>query len=136
MRFFNATLFPTKIIKIMPKKNTKQVQGKLETVQTGPITVDKSGDVVIKINAKPGAKNNNITDISSDGIGVQINAPPTDGEANAELIKYLSKVLGLRKSDLSLDRGSRSRNKILIVHNTSLGIEGITEKIKEEINDK
>ncbi|XP_060874374.1 UPF0235 protein C15orf40 homolog [Metopolophium dirhodum] len=136
MRFFNATLFPTKIIKIMPKKNTKQVQGKLETVQTGPITVDKSGDVVIKINAKPGAKNNNITDISSDGIGVQINAPPTDGEANAELIKYLSKVLGLRKSDLSLDRGSRSRNKILIVHNTSLGIEGITEKINEEINDK
>lgn len=45
----------------MPKKNTKQVQGKLETVQIGPITVDKSGDVVIKINAKPGAKNNNIT---------------------------------------------------------------------------
>ncbi|CAI6363582.1 unnamed protein product [Macrosiphum euphorbiae] len=120
----------------MPKKNTKQVPGKLEAVQTGPITIDKSGDVVIKINAKPGAKNNNITDISSDGIGVQINAPPTDGEANAELIKYLSKVLGLRKSDLSLDRGSRSRNKILIVHNTSLGVEGITEKINEEINDK
>ncbi|CAI6363581.1 unnamed protein product [Macrosiphum euphorbiae] len=136
MRFFNSTLFPTKIIKIMPKKNTKQVPGKLEAVQTGPITIDKSGDVVIKINAKPGAKNNNITDISSDGIGVQINAPPTDGEANAELIKYLSKVLGLRKSDLSLDRGSRSRNKILIVHNTSLGVEGITEKINEEINDK
>jgi len=45
-------------------------------------------------------------DISSDGVGVQINAPPTDGEANAELIKYLSKVLGLRKSDLSLDRVS------------------------------
>jgi len=64
MRFCNATLFTTKIIKIMPKKNTKQVQGKLETVQTGPITVDKSGDVVIKINAKPGAKNNNITGTS------------------------------------------------------------------------
>lgn len=45
-------------------------------------------------------------DICSDGVGVQINAPPTDGEANAELIKYLSKVLGLRKSDLSLDRVS------------------------------
>lgn len=45
-------------------------------------------------------------DISIDGVGVQINAPPTDGEANAELIKYLSKVLGLRKSDLTLDRVS------------------------------
>lgn len=64
MRFFNPSLFPSKIIKVMPKKNTNQVQGKLETVQTGPITVDKSGDVVIKINAKPGAKNNNITGTS------------------------------------------------------------------------
>lgn len=42
-------------------------------------------------------------DISSEGVGVQINAPPTDGEANAELIKYVSKVLGLRKSDLTLN---------------------------------
>uniref|UniRef100_A0A2S2NXM5 UPF0235 protein n=1 Tax=Schizaphis graminum TaxID=13262 RepID=A0A2S2NXM5_SCHGA len=136
MKLLNATLFSSKIIKNMPKpkKNTKQVQDKLETVQSGPITVDKSGGIAIKINAKPGAKNNNITDISSDGVGVQINAPPTDGEANAELIKYLSKVLGLRKSDLSLDRGSRSRNKILIVQ-TSLGIEGITEKINQEIKE-
>lgn len=51
----------TKISKIMPKKNTKQVQEKLQNIQTGPITVDKSGGIVIKINAKPGAKNNNIT---------------------------------------------------------------------------
>lgn len=61
MRLFNTILFSSKIIKNMPKKNTKQVQGKLETIQTGPITVDKSGSIVIKINAKPGAKNNNIT---------------------------------------------------------------------------
>lgn len=45
----------------MPKKNTKQVQAKSETIQTGPITVDKSGGIVIKIKAKPGAKNNNVT---------------------------------------------------------------------------
>lgn len=40
----------------MPKKNVKQ-----EILQTGPITIDKSGGIVIKINAKPGAKFNNIT---------------------------------------------------------------------------
>lgn len=43
-------------------------------------------------------------DISADGVGVQIAAPPTEGEANAELVRYLSKVLGLRKSDISLDK--------------------------------
>lgn len=43
-------------------------------------------------------------DLTDDGIGIQINAPPVDGEANAELLKYLSSVLSVRKSDISLDR--------------------------------
>lgn len=61
MNVFNVVFFSTKVTKIMPKKRTKPVQEKLETVQDGPITVDKSGGIAIKINAKPGAKNNNIT---------------------------------------------------------------------------
>lgn len=64
MRLFITTLFSIKTPKVMPKKNTKQVQGKLNTIQIGPITVDKSGGIVVKINAKPGAKNNNITGTS------------------------------------------------------------------------
>lgn len=39
-------------------------------------------------------------------MGVQINAPPVEGEANTELVKYLASVLGLRKSDVSLDKVS------------------------------
>lgn len=33
-----------------------------------------------------------------------IAAPPSEGEANAELCRYLSKVLELRKSDVVLDK--------------------------------
>lgn len=81
----------------------------------GPISVDKTGNIIIKIHAKPGAKQNGITDVSDEGVGVQIAAPPLDGEANAELVKYISKVLQLRKSDVSLDRGSKSREKTVLV---------------------
>lgn len=63
MRFFNVAFSAIKITKNMPKKKTKIVQGKSEVIQSGPITLDKSGSIVIKINAKPGAKNNNITGI-------------------------------------------------------------------------
>lgn len=42
--------------------------------------------------------------ISDQGVGIQINAPPTDGEANTELVKYVASVLGLRKSDVALDK--------------------------------
>lgn len=44
------------------------------------------------------------TDISEEAIGVAISAPPVEGEANTELVKYLAAVLGARKSDVSLDR--------------------------------
>ena len=42
--------------------------------------------------------------ITEEVVGIQIAAPPVDGEANTELVKYMSKVLGLRKSDVSLDK--------------------------------
>jgi uncharacterized protein YggU (UPF0235/DUF167 family) len=38
---------------------------------------------------------------------------PKDGAANAALITFLSKVLGVRKSDLTIAAGETSRLKIL-----------------------
>jgi hypothetical protein len=45
-------------------------------------------------------------DVGNEAVGVQINAPPVEGEANTELVKYMAAVLGLRKSDISLDKVS------------------------------
>lgn len=39
-------------------------------------------------------------------MGVAIAAPPTDGEANTELIRYLAEVLDLKKSQVSLEKVS------------------------------
>uniref|UniRef100_A0A673J728 Zgc:193812 n=1 Tax=Sinocyclocheilus rhinocerous TaxID=307959 RepID=A0A673J728_9TELE len=81
----------------------------------GPVTKVKDGTITIAIHAKPGAKQNAITDVSEEAVGVLIAAPPTDGEANAELLRYLSKVLELKKSEVSLDKGSKSREKVIKV---------------------
>ncbi len=45
-----------------------------------------------------------IPGIEDEGVGVHIAAPPVEGEANTELVKYLAKALNLRKSEVSLDR--------------------------------
>ena len=45
-------------------------------------------------------------DISSEGVGVKIAAAPVDGAANSELCRYLAQVLGLRKSEVYLDKVS------------------------------
>lgn len=45
-----------------------------------------------------------LTDVSTEAVGVSIAAPPTDGEANTELIRYLAEVLDLKKSQISLSK--------------------------------
>lgn len=111
-------------------KGQSSEESKVSTVNA--ISVNKSGEIALRIHAKPGAKHNGITDISAEAIGVQIAAPPIDGEANTELVKYISKVLQLRKSDLSLDRGSKSREKLLLVAKNTIDMDQIMQLIKKE----
>ncbi|KAF4531843.1 hypothetical protein B566_EDAN000869 [Ephemera danica] len=71
--------------------------------------------------------------ISPEGVGVQIAAPPVDGEANTEIVKFVASILGLRKGDVQLDRGSRSRQKILLISGGKLTAEEVTKHIQNQI---
>ncbi|KAK2589357.1 hypothetical protein KPH14_007899 [Odynerus spinipes] len=104
-----------------------------QQVATGPVTSNKDGNILIKIQAKPGAKHNGITDVSEEAVGVAISAPPVQGEANTELVKYLASVLGLRKSDVTLDRGSKGRQKVIIA--TGITVDDALERLKKEIGN-
>ncbi|XP_008296340.1 UPF0235 protein C15orf40 homolog [Stegastes partitus] len=119
----------------MPKK--EKVKGKpaggggaAETEASGPVTRDKSGAVTITVHAKPGSKHSGITGVSAESVGVAIAAPPTDGEANAELIRYLAEVLDLKKSHISLDKGSRSRDKLIKV-DSALSPEEVLKRLQQ-----
>lgn len=116
------------------KKSAQVVENKI--CNSSIISLDKNENILLKILAKPGSKVNSITGISDDGIEVKISAPPVDGEANTELISYLSKLFGLRKSDLSLDKGSRSRNKtVIIMKDAGKSINDLNEIIKSNIDE-
>lgn len=119
-----------------PKKKGIE-KGESTVVSDDCITLSKTGSIQVKILAKPGARQNQITDLSPDGVGVQISAPPVEGEANTELVKYLSKVLGVRKSDVSLDRGSKSRNKVIIVdQEAKLSVDDVRQLLNKEMNNR
>uniref|UniRef100_A0A8C6M0W9 Uncharacterized protein n=1 Tax=Nothobranchius furzeri TaxID=105023 RepID=A0A8C6M0W9_NOTFU len=94
----------------MPRKQKAVTGGgAAEVPGCGPVTWDKSGGVTITVHAKPGSKHSAITDVSTETVAVSIAAPPTDGEANTELIRYLAEVLGLKKSHLSLEKVSEAQ---------------------------
>nr|XP_020726197.1 UPF0235 protein C15orf40 homolog isoform X1 [Odocoileus virginianus texanus]XP_020726204.1 UPF0235 protein C15orf40 homolog isoform X1 [Odocoileus virginianus texanus] len=126
----------------MPKKAGATNKGKSQSKEPerplpplGPVTVDPKGGVSIAIHAKPGSKQNAVTDVTTEAVSVAIAAPPTEGEANAELCRYLSKVLELRKSDVVLDKGGKSREKVVKLL-ASTPPEEILEKLKKQVEKK
>lgn len=56
-----------------------------------------------------------IKDITDEGIDINIAAPPKDNEANNELKEFMSCVLKIKKSLVNLDKGSKSRAKIISI---------------------
>ncbi|KAL6087356.1 hypothetical protein STEG23_038176 [Scotinomys teguina] len=111
------------------KNQTKEPETALPPA--GPVATDPKGCVTIAIHAKPGSKQNAVTDLTTEAVGVAIAAPPSEGEANAELCRYLSKVLELRKSDVVLDKGGKSREKVVKLL-ASTTPEEVMEKLKKE----
>ncbi|KAL3527999.1 hypothetical protein ACH5RR_012655 [Cinchona calisaya] len=76
--------------------------------------------VAITIHAKPGSKLATITDMNDEALGVQIDAPAKDGEANAALLDYISSVIGVKRRQVSIGSGSKSRDKVVIVEQVTL----------------
>uniref|UniRef100_A0A8C7ZI05 Zgc:193812 n=1 Tax=Oryzias sinensis TaxID=183150 RepID=A0A8C7ZI05_9TELE len=110
----------------------KKKNHKSQTRAAGPVAADKSGAVTVSVHVKPGSKQSAITDVSAEAVGVSIGAPPTDGEANTELIRYLADVLDLKKSQISLSKGSRSRDKLIRV-DSSLSQEEVLRRLQEAV---
>lgn len=75
--------------------------------------------VKIQIVAKPHAKKTAIVKIDEQGLHVAIHAKPHKGEANKELILYLSELFQIPKSKIILDSGESSKYKHIIMPLTS-----------------
>ncbi|KFM57045.1 hypothetical protein X975_02308, partial [Stegodyphus mimosarum] len=102
----------------------------MKSAGKGAVFLLNAKEIAIKIHAKPGAKESLITDVGTEAVGIQIAAPPVDGEANKELIRYLAEVLNLKKSEIMLQKGSRSKEKTVTICEAASSIDSIIEKLK------
>lgn len=92
------------------------------------ITTEPHG-VILHIQVQPRASRSEVYGLIQDRLKIRIAAPPVDGEANDELFRFLSKLLGVPKSRLQLLRGESSKMK-------DLRIEGITLEFLRQKLDK
>ena len=64
---------------------------------------------------QPRASRSRVTGWHDGRLKVQLTAPPVDGEANEALLKFLSKLLGVPRRDVTLLRGETSRRKTVLL---------------------
>lgn len=74
-----------------------------------------ANQIELSIYAKPNAKRSALVAISETELHIALHAKPHEGEANAELIEFLSELFQLPKSQISLQRGARGRHKRVLL---------------------
>jgi uncharacterized protein (TIGR00251 family) len=75
---------------------------------------ERDGSVRLSVRVKPRASRSKLGGVSEDGaLEVAVKAPPVEGAANAEVVKLVAKVLGVRRSDVAVVVGAASRNKVV-----------------------
>lgn len=77
------------------------------------------GAVTLTLHAQPGAKRTEFAGLHGEALKLRLAAPPIDGKANAALITYLAKYLGVPKVAVSILSGESSRHKILWLQGVS-----------------
>lgn len=69
------------------------------------------------LRVQPKASKDEFSEILDDRIKLRITAPPVDGKANKYLIKFLSKIFKVPKTNIIIKTGETGRNKHLIIQN-------------------
>jgi hypothetical protein len=73
------------------------------------------GGVVLEVLVQPRASRTRVVGVHDGRLKVQLAAPPVDGEANAALVEFLADAIGVRRSDVTIERGDGGRRKTVRV---------------------
>lgn len=78
------------------------------------------GGVYVKLRVSPGAKSTAVKGLyGEDALRLSVAAPPVEGRANAEVERYLARLFGLSRSQVSVIKGASSRDKLVSVRGSS-----------------
>ncbi|MFN8608858.1 MAG: DUF167 domain-containing protein [Vulcanimicrobiota bacterium] len=72
-------------------------------------------EVTFKVRVIPNAHRNSLVGMQDGVLVVRLTAPPVDGKANSALLEFLAEQLNLRKQQVQLHSGQKSRHKVVKV---------------------
>jgi len=70
-----------------------------------------SGAIVLELHVQPGAKRTEAAGVHGDRVKIRLAAPPVDGAANDELVRFLAEAFGVPRRQVTIVSGATSRRK-------------------------
>ena len=67
--------------------------------------------LILQLHLQPKANKDEIVGPHGDALKIRITAPPVDGKANAQLVKFLAKQFGVKQAQVEILSGDSSRQK-------------------------
>lgn len=85
--------------------------------------------IKISVKVQPNASKCEIAGVIDNALKIKLDVPPVEGKANEKCIKFLSKLLGVPKTSISIVSGEKSRTKVLL-------IKGDTGELSRTVREK
>ncbi len=70
---------------------------------------------VLSVRVQPGAGRSSVVGTIGDELKVRVAAPANEGKANAELVRFLARELGVPRGVVRIARGETARSKVVEV---------------------
>ena len=84
-----------------------------------PVISEKDGAVRISVHVQPRASRTEVVGEHGNSIKLRVAAPPVDGEANHEVVRFFAKLLQLPIAAVNVVSGQSSRRKIIEIAGVS-----------------
>ena len=82
---------------------------------------ERDGAVTFRLWAQPGARVTELAGEREGALRLRIAAPPVDGKANKECVRFLAELFGVASSAVEIRAGLSSRTKTVRVRNIDAG---------------
>jgi uncharacterized protein (TIGR00251 family) len=96
---------------------------------TSPAVRATEQGTIVEIYVQPRASRSELAGMHEGRLKVRLTAPPVEGEANRECVRFLAKLLDIPRSSVSVLQGLKSRSKTLLIR--GLTPEDVIRKLEQ-----
>lgn len=104
-----------KLTYLLPDATGQQADLYLALYSVPPCIQPVGNQVRVALDVETGQPKRAVLRVSDSDVGISVVAPAKEGLANAELLEYMGKVLGVARPQLQLSRGWSASSKYLLV---------------------